>query len=80
VNRRKVFAPEQNCPNPFNPSTTIRYGLPQKSNVPLIVFNPLGQQGSALIKGEQEAGYHDMRFDASALFSGAYFNRLHAER
>ena len=70
------FRLEQNYPNPFNPSTTIRYALPHRSNVTLTVFNMLGQQVSALINGEVEAGFHEVHFDASGLASGLYFYRL----
>jgi hypothetical protein len=66
----------QNYPNPFNPSTTIRYGLPNPSNVSLTVFNTLGQQIAVLQNGDQEAGYHDVKFDATGLASGFYFYRL----
>jgi hypothetical protein len=67
---------EQNYPNPFNPNTTIRYGLPQKSRVTLTVFNTLGQQIAQLVNGEEEAGYHELRFDGSTLASGVYFYRI----
>jgi photosystem II stability/assembly factor-like uncharacterized protein len=68
----------QNYPNPFNPTTTIRYELPHNSVVQLTVFNTLGQQIATLIRAEQEAGDHKVKFDASAFSSGVYFYRLQA--
>jgi photosystem II stability/assembly factor-like uncharacterized protein len=68
----------QNFPNPFNPSTTIRYGLPHKTTVHLSVFNTLGQQVALLENGEHEAGYHEIKFDGSGLSSGVYFYRIEA--
>ena len=72
------FTLSQNYPNPFNPSTTIRYGLPVRSVVRLTVFNSLGQQVDVLQNGEQEAGYHEIRFDGSGLSSGVYFYKIEA--
>jgi len=72
------FSLAQNHPNPFNPSTTIRYGLPQRSYVVITIFNTLGQEVATLFPGEKEAGYHEVKFDASGLSSGVYLYRLQA--
>jgi hypothetical protein len=74
------FVLEQNHPNPFNPSTTIRFGVPSRSHVTLTVFNTLGQEVAELVNGDIEGGYHEVHFNASALASGIYFYRLQAGR
>jgi hypothetical protein len=73
-----VFSLEKNYPNPFNPSTTIRYGLPRTSEVSLEVYNTLGQRVCTLVQEKKEAGYHEVKFDATRLSSGVYFCRLTA--
>jgi hypothetical protein len=70
------FELAQNYPNPFNPSTTIKFALPQSSNVTLKVYNALGQEVSTLINQFMESGLHTINFDASNLNSGIYFYRL----
>jgi hypothetical protein len=66
----------QNFPNPFNPSTRIRYGLPARALVSLTVFNTLGQEVARLVQGDREAGYHEVEFNARDLSSGVYFYRM----
>jgi len=72
------FALHQNMPNPFNPSTIIRYELPTYSEVRLSVFDMLGREVSELVSEGQPAGTYDVEFDASGLTSGVYFYRLQA--
>jgi hypothetical protein len=71
-----AFVLQQSYPNPFNPSTTIRYGLPHRSPVQLAVFNALGQKVATLVQEEQDAGYHEVKCDGKRLSSGVYFYRL----
>ena len=73
------FTLDQNYPNPFNPSTKISFGLPERSNVVLKVFNSLGQQVAELVNGSLEAGTHVYNFDASKLTSGIYIYSLQTD-
>jgi hypothetical protein len=68
----------QNFPNPFNPSTIIRYGLPARIEVTLKVYNLIGQEVASLVNDNQAAGFHEVRFNAAGLASGLYFYRLRA--
>jgi hypothetical protein len=68
----------QNYPNPFNPSTTIKFELPRESHVNLTVYDVLGRELSRLVNERMDAGYHDVKFDGSALASGMYFYRIQA--
>jgi hypothetical protein len=73
----KEYALMQNFPNPFNPSTTLRYGLPARSRVRLRVFNILGQVVADLVNAEQASGWNQIVWNANVA-SGLYFYRLEA--
>ena len=68
----------QNYPNPFNSTTVIPYGLPYGVHVTLRIYNVVGQELTDLVNADVNAGYHEIRFNASNLASGVYFYRLHA--
>ena len=74
----REYSLEPNFPNPFNPETIIRFGLPRNSQVRLIIFDLLGRQTAELVDGKLSAGYHSVSFDGSGLASGIYFCRLEA--
>jgi hypothetical protein len=71
-----VYSLSENYPNPFNPSTTMRYGLPEASTVELIVYDVLGREVAVLARGYTEAGYHTASWGSPNLASGVYFARL----
>ncbi len=72
------FVLSQNYPNPFNPTTTIKYQLPQGSNVKLVVYDVLGKEVSVLVNDFKSAGTYTANFNASNLASGIYFCRMEA--
>ena len=70
-------------PNPFNPSTTIGYALPQAADVRLDIYNVMGQRVRTLVAAHQLAGYYAVEWKATddsghTLSSGVYFYRLQA--
>jgi hypothetical protein len=67
-----------NYPNPFNPNTTIRYSIPNKSFVTLKVYDMLSREVAELVKEELETGNFEKTFDASSLASGVYIYRISA--
>ncbi|MCX6641345.1 MAG: T9SS type A sorting domain-containing protein [bacterium] len=72
------FRLSTNYPNPFNPSTTIRYDLPTANFVNLTVYDLSGRTVATLVSGMRVAGSYEVVFDGSALASGVYIYRLNA--
>ena len=70
---------EQNRPNPFSSSTSIRFELDRASTVTLRVFDAMGRQVATLADGPLAAGPHAFRFDAGSLASGVYVYALNVE-
>ena len=89
-----TFALEQNFPNPFNPSTTIRFSIPNvgsdglfsgssvqrdgKISVILQIFDLLGRQVASLVNEPLQPGMYSVRWNAVGITSGVYFYSLHA--
>ncbi|PID26961.1 MAG: hypothetical protein CR982_07890 [Candidatus Cloacimonadota bacterium] len=66
----------ENYPNPFNPTTTINYLIPESGNISLSIYNSKGQLVEKLVNEFQKEGLHKVEFDASHLNSGAYYYTL----
>lgn len=68
----------QNFPNPFNPNTTITYGLPVNSQVELSIYSILGEKITELVNSLQEKGFHKVSWNAKNLSSGVYILKINA--
>jgi hypothetical protein len=73
-----AYALHAASPNPFNPSTLIKFDLPEDSHVSLSVFDVLGRKVAQLVSDTYAAGYHSVSWDASGVASGVYFARFTA--
>ena len=82
VHQPKEFALYQNHPNPFNPTTTIRFNIPDVGSglaqTVLKVFDILGNEVATLLNDYKPVGTYEVNFDASHLSSGVYFYQLKA--
>jgi M6 family metalloprotease-like protein len=70
------FKLSQNFPNPFNPTTAIRFQLPVRDQINLSIYDLNGHRVRTLISGIQDAGYYTVNFHAGDLPSGVYLYRL----
>jgi hypothetical protein len=65
-------------PNPFNPTTTIPFAVPQPSRIQVVVYDILGREVARLADGFFSAGYHRVSWNAQGAGTGLYFVRLDA--
>ncbi|MDP6276179.1 MAG: T9SS type A sorting domain-containing protein [Candidatus Marinimicrobia bacterium] len=77
------FVLEQNFPNPFNPSTTLRYELPEDGLVNVTIYDMMGRQVSTLVSNHQTAGYKSIQWNATNDFgkpvsAGVYLYQIQA--
>ena len=78
INTLKLFALSTPYPNPFNPTTTITFGLPQPGKAHIAIYDVLGRRVAVLANEFYPAGRHTLRWDAADMASGLYFARLQA--
>lgn len=69
----------ENYPNPFNPSTTISYQVPERSHVSISVYNIVGEKITTVLSTEQQKGTHSVVFNAEGMPSGVYIYRIEAK-
>ena len=74
----KFYNLSQNHPNPFNPSTIIRYDLPKEGMVTIKIYDILGREVKTLVNEYKNAGSYNVEFNASNLSSGTYFYKITA--
>lgn len=72
-----------NYPNPFNPSTTLKFGLPEDSNISLTIYSVSGQKILTLVEGFYTKGYHEIRWNGrnqtgNSVANGIYVYELRA--
>jgi hypothetical protein len=80
----RVFALNQNFPNPFNPETVIPFSIPKAGDIRLAIYNALGQEVRVLASGPYDGGFYKINWDGRdasgrSLASGVYFVQMVAE-
>ncbi len=67
-----------NYPNPFNPTTTIKFDLPNDGLVQMKVYDILGNEVATIVNENRVAGRYEVSFNASSLASGVYIYKIQA--
>lgn len=78
LNSPNRFCLYQNSPNPFNPTTVIKYQIPKASYVILKIYDVIGNELATLVNRERAAGIYEVEFNSSGLSSGVYIYQLRA--
>jgi predicted outer membrane repeat protein len=78
INTPHVFKLNAPSPNPFNPTTTLSFSIPEAGQVQLKVYNLQGRQVATLVDGFRSEGVHEITFDGRGLASGVYIYTLTA--
>lgn len=83
TNLPEEFTLDQNFPNPFNPTTKLRYGLPKDSDVRIIIYDINGRIVKSLVDNSQQAGWYNILWNGTnnlgqAVGSGMYIARMQA--
>lgn len=76
--RPRHFELSQNFPNPFNSFTSIRFTLPCREQVKIVIYSILGERVNTLIDRALPAGNHEIRYNAQNISSGVYFYKIKA--
>lgn len=71
-----TFDLDQNFPNPFNPETTLRFSVPERSRVRMVVTDMLGRTVATPVDDVRDAGVHSVRFEGSGCASGQYHTTI----
>ncbi len=79
------FALHENYPNPFNPTTTLRFDLPEVSSITLTIYNMLGQKVRTFNMNDTPAGFHSIKWNAindygDPVGAGVYLYQLRANQ
>lgn len=72
------FSLKQNYPNPFNPQTWIKYEVPERTHVKIVVYDLLGNEIAILVNEEKPQGRYTIEWKPTSLSSGIYFYRMQA--
>jgi len=70
----------QNYPNPFNNTTTIRYAVPEETDIQLEIFDINGRLVESLISQFHQPGFYDLKWSGRQASSGIYFIKLEAAK